>query len=246
MALIDKPVLSIGSLRPMGRSGILVDWAVLQNMGAHPVTVVAGVVINEEDVEAVESSLLRRQLNSFMTEVKIDAVKTGLLVTRENIETIATFFEDNQHHVDHLVVDACLESSEEMVLLSSTAVSLLKMRLLPQAEVVVAYPSEAERLSGQPVKSITEMKEAAEAIKIYGSKYVLIKADRRIDDEWVDVLYDGIEHQLLFIKEEPRINWRLYRDVFSSALAVFLLNSNTVQKAVESANNFTMGYRIPE
>lgn len=239
------PVLTIGALQPVGTTGILVDWAVFKHLGAHPTAAISAVIINEEDVEAVSASLLRRELNTFADTVKMEAVKTGLLVTRENIETVATFFEDNEHHVSHLVVDASLESNEEIMLLSSTAISLLKMRLLPLAEVVVAFPSEAERLSGQPVKTIEGMKEAAEAIKIYGPKTVMVRSDKMIDDEWVDVLYDGGEHHLIFYKEPPKVDIRRSRDVFCSSLAIFLLERGVqVKDAVRSAQSFQNSYRL--
>lgn len=245
MSKIKKPVLTIGALQPIGESGILIDWAALQELGVQPVAAIAGVILNDEDVEAVEASLLRRQLNSFADTVKIGAVKTGLLVNRENIETVATFFEDNEHHVNHLVVDAVLESLEEMVLLSSTAISLLKMRLLPLAEIVTVFLSEAERLSGQPVKTISEMKEAAEAIKIYGSKNVLVMADHQVEQEWLDIFYDGVEHQLLFRKEEPVSDIRIMRDVFSSALSVYLMRGIDIKEAVLAAREFESGYKRP-
>lgn len=244
MQTTDKSILTINALHPGSSSGILIDWAILQHMGIHPFIVIAGVILDEENVEAIDASLLRRQLVSFADKAKMDAVKTGLLITRENIETVATFFEDNQHHVNHLVADVMLESAEEMVYLSSTAISLLKMRLLPLAEITVTYLSEAERLSGQPVKTITEMKEAAEAIKIYGPKFVLVKADRRVDDEWIDIFYDGTEHQLLFYKEDPGIDVRRARDIFSSALAVHLAGGASVRDAVLSARDFSVGYRV--
>lgn len=245
MVQIDRPILTIGALEPLGSAGILIDWAVLQSLDIQPVAAVCGVILNDEDVEAIDATLLRRQLSAYVDSVKMEAVKTGLLVTRENIETVATFFEDNQHHVSHLVVDASLESPEEMVLLSSTAISLLKMRLLPMAEIVVAFLSEAERLSGQPVQTITEMKESAEAIKIYGSKFVLVRADRRVDDEWVDVFFDGREHQLLFNKDEPVIDIRRSRDVFSSALSAYLAGGNPMKEAILAAKQFESVYQIP-
>ena len=90
------------------------------------------------------------------------------------------------------------------------------------------------------------MKEAAESISIYGAKNTLIRSDKLIDGEWVDVLYDGKEHQLIYSKEEPIIDIRKYRDVYCSALAVFLLErGRSVRYACEQAQKFVNSYKIP-
>jgi len=235
MAKKDKAILTVGVLEPMGSAGILADWSALGKLGFHPLTAVSGIVLGKEDVEPIDATLIHRQLDSFAASFVIDAVKIGLISTRDNIEAVATFFEDNHHYTEHLVVDAILESLEEMVLLSNTAISLLKMRLLPLAEVVIVYLSEAERLAGQPVKTITGMKEAAKAISIFGPKNVLIRSNHKVDDEWIDILYDGNECQLLFNKNVPNINLRRLRDIFSSALSAYLSKSGSAQDAVLQA-----------
>jgi len=246
MPEIERPVLTIGALQPVGKAGILVDWAVLKKMGVHPTAAISAVMIDDEYVEALSANLLVRELNTFADTIKMEAVKVGHLVTRENMEAVATFFEDNEHHVNHLVIDVSLESNEGTELISSTAISLLKMRLLPIAEVAIAFPSEAKRLSGQGASTIEEMKEAAEAIFLYGSKNVLVRSDKLIEGEWVDVLYDGSEHHLIYGKEEPKIDLRKYRDVYCSALAVYLLErGRSVSDACEQALKFINSYRIP-
>jgi len=246
MPEINRPVLTIGALQPVGKAGILVDWAVLRKMGVHPTAAISAVMLDDDNVEAVSASLLDRELNTFADTIKMEAVKVGILGTRENMEAVATFFEDNEHHVNHLVIDVSLESNEGIELISSTAISLLKMRLLPLAEIAIAFPSEAERLSGQKVSTIDEMKEAAEAISIYGSKHVLVRSDKLIDGEWVDILYDGREHQLIYSKEEPKVDIRKYRDVYGSALTVYLLERGSkVNEACEQAQKFINSYKIP-
>lgn len=233
-------VLTINVFDPAGRSGSLVDWATVLKLGAAPLTVISGIVLAEADIAPLETNTLGRQIRSFADPQQVMAVKTGMLVNRENVEAVATFFEDPHYHVRPLVVDASLEAPDETALLSSTAISLIKMRLLPLADVAVAYLSEAERLSGLPVRDINQMKEAAEAIHIYGAKHVLVKADHKVEDEWVDILYNGDEHQLLFTKQEPPTDLRRRRDLFSAALTAYLSERRDVRDAIEAAKQFEM------
>ncbi len=231
----DEAILTVGALEPMGSAGILADRSALETMGFHPLTAVADIVLGPEDVEAIPSTLLHRQLDSLVAKFNIDAVKIGMINTRENIETVATFFEDNRYHAKHLVVDTILESLDEMSLLSSSAISLLKMRILPLAEVTISYLSEAERLAGQPVKNISQMQEAAQAISIFGTKNVLIRSNHKVDNEWVDILYDGKKCHLLFNKNVPKVDLKRLRDIFSSILSAYLAKGVSINEAIIKA-----------
>jgi len=231
----NQSILTIGGLDAAGHSGITADRHSIFALGFNPVTLVSGVVLDDGEIAPIGAETLERQLKAFFDADKIVGMKTGLLSTRENIEAVATFFEDHKTQLHNFVVDAVLDNDDESPLLSSTAISLLKMRLLPMATLVIAYLSEAERLSGTTVSSIDDMKEAAEAIHIYGAKLVLIRADRPVEDEFIDILYDGNEHQFLFTKTAPPESPRVSRDSFASAVAAFLSKDYRVKEAIEAA-----------
>jgi hydroxymethylpyrimidine kinase/phosphomethylpyrimidine kinase len=229
-------VVTINSLDPTGEVGLIADFRVLTNLEVKPIEVIAGIFLDQEEVIAIDSTALRKQVNLFVNSGSVAAVKTGLLVDRDNIETLATFFEDYRHAVPNLVIDSWIESTEEMPLLTSSAISLAKIRLFPEADLIIAYLSEAERLSGQPIKTVNDMKEAAEAIKVFGSKHVLIRSDVAVEDEFVDILFDGKKHQLLYDKQKPKKAIRQQRDAFASAVITQLALGNNLVSTIKSAN----------
>ncbi|MDP1808470.1 MAG: bifunctional hydroxymethylpyrimidine kinase/phosphomethylpyrimidine kinase [Actinomycetota bacterium] len=237
-------VLTIGGFDAEGRKGLSADRSCLLSLGFKPINVVSGIFLEGGKVAAIQATTVERQLKASADFRKIRGIKTGLLATRENVEAVATFFEDHKTTLHNLVVDACLDGDDESPLLSTTAISLFKMRLLPLATLAVAYLSEAERLAGTPVGNIDQMKEAAEAIRIYGPKTVLIKADRLVDGEMVDILYDGAEHQFLFTKTAPRGEPREKRDAFSSAVAAYLTKGYRVKEAIEAAKELLFAARL--
>lgn len=230
-----KFLLTVGGFDPRGRLGVTADRACLLAQKFDPVTLVSGVFLQPDEIEPVGAAVLERQLRVFVDKRQVSCVKTGLLGSRENIETTAMVFEDQNKHFDNFVVDAYIEGENESPFLSSSAISILKMRLLPLSLLVIVYLSEAERLSGIPVNTIDQMKEAAEAIHIFGPKFVLVRADHIIENELVDIFYDGSEHRFLFAKTVPDANPRTSRDLFASALAANLASGRRVQEAVESA-----------
>lgn len=237
----NSTVLTIGGLDAEGRHGISADRSCLLSMGFKPINVVSGIFLESGEVAPIDAATVERQLKASADFKKIRGIKTALLATRENIEAVATFFEDHKTTLHNVVVDAFIEAEDETPILSSTAISLFKMRLLPLATLAVAYLSEAERLAGITVDKIDHMKEAAEAIRIYGPKMVLIRADRVIEDEMVDILYDGTEHQFLFTKAG---NHRLKRDAFAAAAAAYLTKGYRVKEAVEAAKEFLLSARL--
>lgn len=234
-----KPyVLSVGALDATGCSGLIADWNVLRKFGTHPLVVASSVIIAGHDPEPVDAALLRRQLHTTLAAENIRTVKTGLLLTRDNMEVVANLLEEPAHGVTAVVVDLSVENEDELTVLSNAAVSLLKMRLLGLAKVAVAYLSEAERISGQPVRDIDGMKEAARALQMFGAEQVLIRADRVVDDEWLDVLYDGREHQFLFKKGPVPSRYRVRRDVFCSSLCAGIAEGLDARRAIEIAQEF--------
>jgi hydroxymethylpyrimidine/phosphomethylpyrimidine kinase len=98
--------------------------------------------------------------------------------------------------------------------------------------------SEAARLAGIEVSNISQMKEAAEAIHVYGARAVLIRADRLVDDEWVDIFFEGGEHQFLFRKTAQPEDVRAGRDLFAAAVVAYLAQGRSLREAIEQAQQF--------
>lgn len=233
-------VLSIGALDPIGATGLVADWNVLRKFRVNPRVVAASVTLEGQDPESVEPALLRRQLKAYLDPKQVKAAKTGLLLNRDNIEVTVNMLEEPAHRVERVVVDLAIESPDAMMLLSNAALSLVKMRLISIADVAVAYLSEAERISGAPVNDITGMKEAAEALHMFGAKEVLIRADKVVDDEWLDIYFDGKEHQFLFRKQGVPTAFRKRRDVFCSCLVAELAQGTDTKRAAEIAQEFEL------
>ncbi len=232
--------LTIGAFDPVGTTGVAADRSTLNGFGIDAVTIVGSIVLGPGRVAPVGPETLRTQLKTFGDLSFSRMVKTGQLGTRENIESVSSCFEDSDLDGRTVVVDASVDEADGAPILSNTALSLLKMRLLPLADLVVVYLSEASKLAGTQVETITQMKEAAAAIHIYGAKHVLVRADRQVDDELVDILYDGREHRFLFRKTAPQGGLRLVRDIFSTAAMAYLSQGRSLQESLELAQKYEL------
>lgn len=104
------------------------------------------------------------QLNSVLGDLRIDAIKTGMLSNSSIVAAIVDILKSRYPlKPPHLVVDPVAVSTSGHTLLESSSISLLKSELLPLATLITPNILEAELLSSTPVKieSIQDMKRAS-------------------------------------------------------------------------------------
>lgn len=139
--------------------------------------------------ESVASSLVTAQIESVTSDFMVRAVKTGMLATKENVETVAEFAQRGVF--ERLVVDPVLVSSKGDRLLSKQAELAYLEKLIPRATLVTPNLPEVKALLGKTPTNVDEMILAAREFKKIGSKYVLIKGGHLRGAESTDIFYDG-------------------------------------------------------
>ncbi len=228
-------VLSIAGSDPSSGAGIQADLKTFQALGAYGLAIAAAnTVQNSQGVfgaEPVESRIFERQINALLSDIDVDAVKTGMLLSKRNVEAVAEAV--RRFKVGNLIVDPVLRSSSGAVLLQTGAVTSLKRELFPRALIVTPNLPEAEVLSGLTINTEKDMDFAAGKILDLGPSYVLIKGGHR-RGEAKDTLYGG-KTVLSFSTARRKGAFHGTGCVLSSALAVFIARGFPVEKAVEKA-----------
>lgn len=231
-------VLSIAGSDPSSGAGIQADLKTFQALGAFGMTIPAALTVqNSRGVAAVEpvpSRMLSRQLDELLSDIKPLAVKTGMLLTKRNVDAVAKALATFK--VKNLVIDPILRSSSGRLLLQPDAVASLTKNLLPHALVVTPNIPEAEVLSGIEIRSGKDMDFAAGRMLDLGPAYVLIKGGHRKGPA-TDTLYGG---KTVLEFSTPRRDGEFHGTgcVLSSAITVFIARGLTVEKAVEKAKHF--------
>ncbi|HGR4836837.1 TPA: PfkB family carbohydrate kinase [Streptococcus pneumoniae] len=114
----------------------------------------------------------------------------------------------------------------------------IKIGLLPTVSVITPNLPEAELLSGQEIKTLEDMKTAAQKLHDLGAPAVIIKGGNRLSqDKAVDVFYDG---QTFTILENPVIQGQNAGAgcTFASSIASHLIKGDKLLPAVESSKAF--------
>lgn len=232
-------VLSIAGSDPSGGAGIQVDLKVFQALGAFGMAVPAALTSQNSrgvsGVSALPRKDLVQQLDALLSDIKPDAVKTGMLLTKDAVEAAAGAVK--RFRIRNLIVDPVMISSSGHPLLRKNAVPALTRKLFPLALVVTPNIMEAEALSGNTIRDAEDMEFAARTILAMGPRYVLIKGGHGATGAAKDTLYGG---KRVLIFSTPRRPGEFHGTgcVLSSALAVFIGRGYPVEKAVEKAKGF--------
>jgi hydroxymethylpyrimidine/phosphomethylpyrimidine kinase len=228
-------LLSIAGSDPSSGAGIQVDLKTFQALGVFGMAIPAALTVqNSEGVfraEPLSGKLLSRQLDALLSDIKPDAIKTGMLLTKQNVDAVVKAVK--KFKVRNLVIDPVLRSSSGRMLMQPDAIGVLRKKLIPLALVVTPNVPEAEALTGMSIGSDQDLDFAAGKLLDSGPSYVLIKGGHRRGPA-VDTLYGG-KTVLTFSTLRRKGEFHGTGCVLSSALAVFIAEGFPVEKAVEKA-----------
>jgi hydroxymethylpyrimidine/phosphomethylpyrimidine kinase len=180
--------LTIAGSDSGGGAGIQADLKAFAAAGCFGTSaIVALTAQNTLGVTAVQElppEFVEAELDAVFSDIGVDAAKTGMLFSRELIDTVADFL--CVHRVQ-LVVDPVMVASSGAKLLQDEAVEALIDRLFPLATVVTPNLMEAEALAGTGTR-----RELAERIHGLGAPAVIVTGGHGEDP--VDHLFDGERH----------------------------------------------------
>ena len=188
-SLMVPRCLTIAGSDSGGGAGIQADLKAFAAAGCFGMSVIVALTAqNTTGVTAVHEApvdFVRAQLVAVFDDIGVDAAKTGMLFSRELIETVASLLEEQRVP---LVVDPVMVASSGAKLLQDDAIDTLVSRLFPLASVVTPNLQEAETLASfQGTR-----RELAERIHALGAPAVVVTGGHGADS--VDHLFDGTRH----------------------------------------------------
>lgn len=187
-----KVCLTIAGMDPSGGAGVIADIRTFSAFGCFATAAVSSLTFQNTTgvFGAVHQAgeTVFRQIKSVMDDFDVAAVKTGMLPTREVIESTARALD--QRAVGNLVVDPVVRSTSGFDLISDEALGALVELLFPISILVTPNMQEAERITGKLIQSREDIAEAAHVILSLGAQNVLMKGGHFTDaDKSIDYLY---------------------------------------------------------
>ena len=234
-----KTALSIAGSDCSGGAGIQADLKTMIANGVYGMSVITSLTAqNTTGVRAIENvspDFLKDQIDSVFEDIAPDAVKTGMIPSRELVEVIAERMKF--YGVKNLVVDPVMVATSGADLSNSESVKALKEKLIPLASVVTPNVPEAEVLSGMRITSKDDMINAAKKINSECGCSVLIKGGHSADNS-DDVLFHDDEVFVFGMKKIDNENTHGTGCTLSSAIACNLAKGMDVPQAVTRAKEY--------
>lgn len=144
-------VLTIAGTDPSGGAGISADLKTFSALGAYGTVVITAVVAqNTRGVDAVHQlsgKVVSQQLDTLFADVRIDAVKIGMLGDAEVVRAVADALE--RHRPPYVVLDPVMVAKSGDRLLTPDAVHALREQLLPLSDLITPNLPEAADLLGE-------------------------------------------------------------------------------------------------
>jgi hydroxymethylpyrimidine/phosphomethylpyrimidine kinase len=242
-------VLTVAGSDSGGGAGIQADLKTMLALGVHGMSVVAAVTAqNSVGVQGyweLPPEAVRAQLESVLTDIGVDAVKTGMLASAALVSAVAAVLAQ----VDApLVVDPVGVSKHGDRLLDPAAVDTMRTELIPLATVVTPNLPEVAQLTGVRVEYESELPAAAAAVLELGPRWVLVKGGHLSEEpagtpsaEAVDLLTDGTMTIVLRSPRLDTIHTHGTGCTVASAIAAYLGLGLDVPGAVKAAKDYVSG-----
>ena len=174
-------------------AGIQADLKTFAAFGVYGVSAISAVTAqNTRGVSAVEPlspGIVSAQIAAVVDDFQVAALKTGMLSHAAIIGAVSRVLRVSR--VGPLVVDPVMVAKSGDRLLDADALGALTTDLLPHAALVTPNLPEAEVLTGMPVRTVEDQREAARRIVTLGARAVVVKGGHAGSHTIVDVLYDG-------------------------------------------------------
>ncbi len=226
-------VLTIAGFDPSAGAGVAADLKTIAAHNCYGVAAVTALTVQStqgvKSVHDTPASELRAQLDTLLEDIKISAIKIGMLGHRGNAVVVGEFLD--RAGILNVVLDPVMKStSGQTDLVDAGGAKYIAEELLKRASVVTPNIAEAEALSGISIKDHAGMESAARKIVDRGARAVVVKGGHM--DKAVDVFFDGVE-VLRFGGEHLRTeNTHGSGCTFASAIAAQLACGRPLREAV--------------
>lgn len=237
-----KNVLTIAGVDPSGGAGVLADVKVMSALGTFATGVIAALTAQNTravtGVMPVPAAFVKEQIDTLFADVRIDAVKIGMLGAQDVMSAVAQAL--REHQAPKVVLDTVMVAKSGDRLMPDDAVAFFKEELLPLADVITPNLPEASVLLGREVRATANMHEAARELwdMCGGKTAVYLKGGHSVEETLRDVFYDG---KAFIDLDGPRVHTKNTHGTgcsLSSAIAALWARTDDLPQAVRLARRY--------
>lgn len=234
-----KLVLTIAGSDSSGGAGIQADLKTFSAHGVFGMSVITAVTAQNTQgvwgVQDISQDIIAKQIEAVFDDIRVDAVKIGMVSQVKTIEVIAEKL--RKYQPKYIIVDPVMVSKSGYHLLNPQAETTLVKELLPIATIVTPNIPEAEVITGMRIANLQDMEIASGKILEMGPQNVLLKGGH-LEDDSTDILNNG-QNYVYF--SSPRIDTKNTHGTgctLSSAITANLALGHSIEKSVSMAKEY--------
>ena len=237
-------VLTIAGSDSGGGAGIQADLKAFSALGAYGASVITALTAqNTRGVTAIhapEPAFVAAQLDAVFDDIRIDAVKIGMLANAQIARAVAEAL--RRHRPKHVVLDTVMISKSNHALLLPDAVAVVREELLPLADLLTPNLPEAAALLGLTAATDEAgMLEQGEALRSLGAHAVLMKGGHLTAADSPDWLVQESGTLRLGARRVPVKNTHGTGCTLSSSIAALIPQRADLASAVADAKIYLTG-----
>ena len=184
-------VLTIAGSDSSGGAGIQADIKTFTSLGVYSTSVITNITAQNtlgiSEIYELPCTLVESQLTSVFEDIKIDAVKIGMLNSKEIIATVIASLK--KYHPQTIVIDPVMVSTSGRDLLDPMAIALLSEELLPLSTIITPnIPEAVKLLAFNSALTTNNCDEMANYLSDLYSTTVLLKGGHSKGETCIDTL----------------------------------------------------------
>ena len=233
-------ILSIAGSDPSGGAGIQADLKAISANGGFGMAALTGLTAQHtrgvSGIHMVPPEFVIAQIEAVFADIRVDAVKIGMLGSVEVIRAVGQALKDCRCPV---VLDPVMVAKGGDRLLEEDAVAAMRNELIPRATIITPnLPEAADLLHCPEARNRAEMEEQGRALLALRPEMILLKGGHLHEDDSPDLLVSA--NRMLWI-EGPRYDTKNSHGTgctLSSALATHLARTEEPDAAVRAAKAY--------
>ncbi|HEY6257292.1 MAG TPA: bifunctional hydroxymethylpyrimidine kinase/phosphomethylpyrimidine kinase [Xanthobacteraceae bacterium] len=221
-----------------GLQGDLKTFSALGVYGASIVTALtAQSTLGVTAIHDVPGEFVAAQIDAVFADLRVRAVKIGMLSQASVIAAVATGLE--RWRQEKVVLDPVMAASTGEPLMAAEAIDMFKRVLVPRALVLTPNLPEAAALLGvKMAANEDEMRAQAQRLLALGAKAIVIKGGHAQGQSSVDLLVDRNGVLALPLARLASRNTHGTGCAFSAAIAAGLAKGLELEQAVRAAKDY--------
>ena len=230
---LKSKILIIAGSDSSGGAGIQADIKTITSLGSYAMTAITAITSQNTlgvlSISKVPIRELKNQIEFTSKDIKPDAIKIGMLHSSKVINLVIKSLENLK--VKKIILDPVMVAKGGAKLIDNKAILVLKKKLIKKVDLITPNIPEAEILTKIKIKSILDMKNAAQILLNLGAKNVLIKGGHLGSQTLKDILVSKKEIVIFTNKKIKTKNTHGTGCTLSSAIATFLSCGKSIKSA---------------